>query len=828
MRVAPDGGAKKTGDGMPSGSVYRYSRSLIVVLRATLAVAAAVCYSHRVAAQDATGTSLPPDYVRAIEAPGALEEITVTAQRREARLQDTPISITAFTASAIDKLGVTNVEQLANLAPNVRFDFTAPVSGASDAAGVFIRGVGQADFALTTEAGVGTYVDGVYMSRSIGGVLDVLDIDRMEILRGPQGTLFGRNTIGGVINIVSAKPTDEFGGAGELELGSFSRRYLRGTLNIPVSDSLKIRLTASSKEEDGYVHSRLVPQSPATSPVPPGSNLPGSGSQIDYGNENRQAVRLIATYDPHNNFTADFSVDGERVRENNAPAVLVGVTGGNNPALGPIAFFYNLVQAPGTQLAGFPNAQYSCANFCTGSPNSTYATGPNGTSINAWGPALTLSWHPRPNLELKSISAHHEESGFFNRDADGSPIDLTHTSNYDYQHRQFSQELQLNGSTFDDRLKFAMGVYYFVETGSDPLLVTFPSSFGTLYQDEDHVDNNSVAGYAQATFSLTQRFSITAGGRYTRDSKTFDTDQYLITGTSAVVGNAVFGGAPPGTLIPLVPRHSHVNSTFTNTSPRVSLDYKIMDQALVYVSYNEGYKGGGFNLRYVAPVPAVVPFGAEKVTTWEAGLKTEFLDRRVRANLALFTTNYNDMQLTEYQELGAPLTVNAGNSKIKGGELELVAAPLEGLELSYSLGVLSAHYVSLVPNPALNLPLQVQITRGSKLQKTPPNESVIGIDYRLAHILPGGAVALHADWRFTADTYNDAQNSIFLYQPAYNIGNASIAWEPVLAKWSIRVFVHNATDRRYIVSGDSNYGIGFHEAEFNRPREWGFAGKVSF
>src|SRR5713226_10551943 len=181
---------------MPSGSVYGCSRSLIVVLRATLVVVA-VCYSCRIAAQDAAGRSLPPDSARAIEAPGALEEITVTAQRREARLQDTPISITAFTASAIDKLGVTNVEQLANFAPNVRFDFTAPVSGASDAAGVFIRGVGQADFALTTEAGVGTYVDGVYMSRSIGGVLDVLDIDRMEILRGPQGTLFGRNTIGG-------------------------------------------------------------------------------------------------------------------------------------------------------------------------------------------------------------------------------------------------------------------------------------------------------------------------------------------------------------------------------------------------------------------------------------------------------------------------------------------------------------------------------------------------------------------------------------------------------------------------------------------------------
>jgi iron complex outermembrane receptor protein len=757
-----------------------------------------------------------------------LEEITVTAQRREERLQDIPISITAFGAAAIAKLGASNVEQLANFAPNVRFDFTAPVSGASDASEIFIRGVGQADFALTTEAGVGTYVDGVYMSRSIGGVLDVLDIDRMEILRGPQGTLFGRNTIGGAINIVSAKPTEEFGGTGALELGSFNRRYLRGTVNIPLSDSWKIRLTASSKEEDGYVHSLLIPQSPATSPVPVGSALPGSGSQVDYGNENRQAARLTAIYDPRSNWTADIALDTERVRENNAPAVLVGVTGGNNPAMGPIVFFYNLVQAPSASLAGFPNAQYSCANFCTGNANSTYATGPNGTSINAWGGAVSLSWHPLAHLEAKSISAYHEESGFFNRDADGSPLDITHTSNYDYRHRQFSQELQLNGSALDDRLKFSTGVYYFAETGSDPLLVTFPSTFATLYIDKDHVDNNSVAVYAQGTFAVTPQLSVTAGGRYTRDSKTFDTDQFLVTGSSTVVGDAVFGGAPPGTLIPLVPRNSHVSSNFTNTSPRVSLDYKVAADTLVYVSYNEGYKGGGFNLRYVAPVRGVVPFAPEKVTTWEAGLKSEFFERRIRANLALFATDYNDMQLTEYQELGAPLTVNAGNSRIKGGELELVAAPLEGLELSYDLGVLSAHYVSLAANPALNLPSQVQITRGSKLQKTPANENLLGADYHIPNLLPGGAVTLHADWRFTAHTFNDAQNSVYLHQAAYKIGNASITWTPLLAQWSLRCFVNNVTDVRYVVSGDSNYGIGFHEAEYNRPREWGVAGKISF
>jgi len=758
----------------------------------------------------------------------ALEEITVTAQRRTERLQDTPISITAFTAATIERLGATDIERLANFAPNVRFDFTAPISGASDAAGIFIRGVGQADFALTTEAGVGTYVDGVYLSRSLGGVLDALDIDRMEVLRGPQGTLFGRNTIGGAINIISAQPTNDFGGSAELELGSFNRRNLRGTVNVPLSDILKVRITASSKEEDGYVHSILIPQNPATSPVPPGQSIPGPGSQIDYGNVNRQSARLLATLTPTPTFSATLAVDTARVRENNAPSVLVGVTGGDNPAQGPIVFFYNLAQAPTTSIAGFPNGQYSCRNFCTGRLSGTYSTGPNGTRIDAWGPALTLTLHPIEELELKAITAYHQESGYFNRDADESPIDLTHTSNYDYHHRQFSEELQGNGSAFASRLKYALGLYYFRESGSDPLLVTFPSSFATLYQDEDRVRNHSEAAYAQATWTIVDELSATAGLRYTHDSKTFDTDQYLITGTSPVVGDAVFGGAPPGTLIPLVPRNSHISSTFNNTSPHFSLDYKVLRDTLVYVAYSQGYKGGGFNLRYVAPVRAVVPFDAEKVRTWEAGIKSEWFDRRLRADVAVFTTNYGKMQLTEYQELGAPLTVNAGSSRIRGGEFELVAAPLDGLELHYSLGVLSARYTSLISNSALNLPAAVQITRSSRLQKAPANENLIGVDYRVSGLIPSGALMLHADWRFTAATYNDAQNSVFLYQGAYSIGNAAVSWQPTGGRWSVRVFGNNITDRRYIVSGDSNYGIGFHEAEFNRPREWGIAGSVTF
>jgi iron complex outermembrane recepter protein len=750
-----------------------------------------------------------------------LEEVTVTAQRRAERLQDTPIAVTAFTATAIDRLGVSNVQQLAEFVPNVRFDFTAPISGASDAAGVFIRGIGQSDFALTTEAGVGTYVDGVYMSRSLGGVLDVLDIERMEVLRGPQGTLFGRNTIGGAINIVSAKPTDDFSGSSELQLGSFSRLYLRGTVNLPVSESLKVRITASSKQRDGYVRSILAPSGADSSHVPRGSAIPGSGSQIDFGNENRQAARLVALYDPHTNFTAELSADYGKVRENNAPAILRGVTG--TLANGPVVFVYNTFQAPTTTIPGFPNAQYSAANFVTGNLSSTYSTGPNGTRIDALGTALTLAWHPQADLELKSISAYRHTKGFFNRDADGSPIDITHTSNYGYRHEQGSEELQFNGKSLQDRLKFAMGVYYFTETGSDPLVVEFPSSFGILYQDTADVHNSSAAGYAQGTLKLTDTLSFTAGARYTRDKKEFHSDQYLITGAASPI---VFG-VPPGTLVPLVPRDSRVNRTFTDTSPHASLDFKLLEDLLLYASYGTGFKSGGFNLRYVSPRSAVLPFDPEKVTAYEAGIKTEFLDRRVRLNLAGFTNNYDDIQLTVFEHLGAPVTLNAGDARIRGGELELSAAPVAGLELSYNLGYLDARYLRINASPALvSTPEQV-ISTHTRLQKTPRTQQDVAVDYRI-RAGAYGTVQLHADWRFTADTYNDAQNSVFLFQKAWNIGNASIGYEPLSARWSLRLFVDNVTDRRYIVSGDSNYGIGFHEAEYNRPREWGVSGKVSF
>jgi iron complex outermembrane receptor protein len=744
----------------------------------------------------------------ATDASGGLEQVTVTAEKRAESLQTTPVAITAYTDATIEKTGVSDIAALADKAPNVTFKFTAPVSGASDAATVFIRGIGQSDFALTTDPGVGVYVDGVYASRSVGGVLDVLDLERVEILRGPQGTLFGRNTIGGAVSLITKKPDfDNFSGSVAMTGGSFSRLDLRGALNIPLAKNLAFRIAASSKSEDGYVNTAFTAASPFY-----------EKALTNLGNVDRQAVRGELLWDPIEDLEVTVVGDYSHVNENNAPATLVGVTGQTGPNDGPISFVYNAFQAPTTTLPGFANANYSPANFITGNRDTTYATGPNGTRLKSYGGALTLEYHVSPELELKSITAYHGETGTFARDADGSPVVLTDNIDTAYRHQQFTQELQAVGSLFNDRLKYAAGLYYLHEVGSDPLIVQFPATFGLLNISQDIVRNSSIAIYGQATYNITDALSITAGFRYTEDKKRFLTNQTLtITGP----GGTALTGAPVGAVVPLVPPNSDLTRKFPNAAPHASIQYQFSEEAMVYGSYSEGFKSGGFNLRYVAPRAAVRTFGPEKVKSFEIGTKLENEEHTVRLNAAAFTTQYQNNQLTFFESLGAPVTANGGNARISGFETELTAIPLPNLDVTVNVAYLDAHYTSLVPglNAGATTPAQ-NITLASRLPNTPKWTPSFDIDYTVP-VYSVGKVMFAADGRYSSTTFNDAQNSVFLRQGNYAIFDASITYFPEKSSWSLRGYVDNLSNERYIVSGDSNYGIGFHEAEFNRPREYG-------
>ena len=800
-------------------AVLSRSNICAITLPALLVLSPEAAHAQTSASGGVTGTAATAQVTETPPAEEGLGEIVVTAQRRRENLQTTPISITAVSGAALEAKGHGNIAELQQVTPNLVFNKTAPVSGVSSGAVIFIRGVGQTDFQLTTDPGVGTYIDGVYVARSVGGVLDVLDLERVEVLRGPQGTLFGRNTIGGAISLVTREPARELSGSASVTAGSRDRIDGRASISGPISASVRAGLVASTKHQHGYVHDRT--------------------NGIDFGNINRSSARAELVFAPtESDFKAIVSADGTRIRENNAAGKLVGIslkapgsttrqdlvynrkTGAVDvqnvtvPAGNPtLAFLYNLVDAPIRMTQPFDG------RWITPDLGTTYSQGPNGTRLNIWGTAVTLEQKLPIDATVKSITAYRQTTGRFARDPDGSPLPFAETSDFSYAQRQFSEELQLTGSSFADRLKYTAGLYFFRETGHDTLNLTLPIAFGNV-RNFTFVKNKSYAGYAQGTFAITDKLGVTGGVRYTDDKK-----QYRVPVGGGAIVNGILGlFGPPGTVTPFFPAGTY-DKSFHDTSFKGVVDYKFDRNSLLYVSYSEGFKSGGFNTRYLVPVPAVVSYNPELLTTYEVGAKWEGLNRHVRVNGALFHSNYRDIQLTVYEQ-GAPITRNGGTARINGVELETSILPIEHLTLSGGLGYLDAKY-KRVPTFDPSVAADNQITKNLELQKTPK----WSVNARAEYVIPvsaRGEVTLAADWRYSSHVQNDAVNSKFIYQGAYQIANASIGYSFDQGRWSISAFVDNLTNKRVIEAGDSNYSIGFHEANFNSPREFGATAGVKF
>lgn len=781
--------------------------------RATTALSIGIAF----AATPAIAQSAPPPEQAQSDDTGSVADIVVTAQRRTERLQDTPISITAVTGETLANRGTGTIANLGNITPNLVYNTTAPVSGVSSGAVVFIRGVGQTDFQLTTDPGVGTYLDGVYVARSVGGVLDVVDVERVEVLRGPQGTLFGRNTIGGAISIISRKPGNERMFSGALTLGSRNRVDARVSVDLPLSEGIGFNIVGSSKRQDGYVRGLL--------------------DDRDLGNINRQSVRGTLAYNRAGPFRATLAADYTHIDEQNAASKLVGISSlpPGSPTRTDFVYNRNTGRVDTVNVTVPPGAPslvwlYNNADvpvlgvtpydgrWITPSLDTTFATGPNGTHLNVWGVAGTLEYDIGGTM-LKSITSYRRTSGSFNRDADGSPAAVLHTQNFDYRQKQFSQELQITGHAFDRRLNYAAGVYYFGETGNDFLTVTLPVAFGVV-RNFTFVDNKSYAAYAQATFKLTPTLGITGGVRYTKDEKGYR----VPVGGGAIVNGfaAIFG--PAGTVTPFFAPGSYQRS-FENTSFRAGVDWKPVSNLLLYATYSEGFKSGGFNTRYLAPVPSAIAYNPELLTSYEAGAKVDLFDRKLRINTAAFHSKYNDIQLTVYDQ-GAPITRNGGSAEINGVEVEITAVPVSNLTLSGGLGYLDAKYTRA---PTLNpaIAADQQITLATRLAKTPEYTANARAEYRLP-IADGTNIVAAGDWFYTSTVENDAVNSKFLRQPSYSLFNASLGLDFAEGRYSITAFVNNIGDKRVIESGDSNYSIGFHEANFNRPREGGVTLKAKF
>ena len=755
-----------------------------------------------------------------------IEEVVVTARRREEGLQDAPLAVSAYGSEALEYRGVTQLDQIAKFAPSLTFQNNPSFGGASNSAAVYLRGVGQKEFLPTTEPGVGLYVDGVYLARSVGGILDILDVERVEVLRGPQGTLFGRNTIGGAVSITTVKPEPDepFGGMLSVAGGTDDLLRVQGNAHIPVSDTVAARLSVASIDQDGYV-----------------DRTDGT----DLGDDDTIAARLAVAWEISDRARLDLSIDSTRDRENGPALELLGIDFTDLSQLNgvvlapppPLAFIHNVTTA--AAAPGVPCAVTDTAgNGITSNPavancydsryigaNENGGTSPAFSETDILGISGVLDISINDNLTLKSITAWRDLESEFARDGDHSPHRIS-TLFDDLEQQQFSQELQLLGT--HERVNWIAGFYYFEEDGDNVNILDFTVS---NFRSGGEFDNTAWAAFTQVTFDLNDSLELTLGGRYTDEEKSFLPDQIIFNNYYAGISALVPPGNPLAALdapflqagsriLPLLEKDIDV-SEFT---PMANLAWSVNDSTLLYVSYSEGFKSGGFTQRVFPPIVAgftappgtpdiaLIPtYDPEFVEVFEVGLKWSGLDNRARVNAALFSTDYEDLQVQVFNSV-APVTQNIGEASIQGFELEAMLAPGDGWFLEASLSLLDAEYDDIDTGITL-------IGEGFDFERVPETSASVGIS-REFNSSEWGSLIVRVDWSYQSETYNDAFNTPLLETDSYDLVDASLRWSNVEEDWVVVLSGFNLSDEEYLQTGV--YGTAFQvfEGVFDRGRQW--------
>ncbi len=773
-------------------------------------------------------------------APSQLEEVTVTAQKRAENVQNVPIAITAIQGAALASRDLSNVTQIAGQTPNVTINNTSPFGGSSQMFAAYIRGVGQNDFAFNVEPGVGLYVDGVYYARMVGAAVGLLDVDHIEVLKGPQGTLFGRNTIGGAVSIQTKDPGRDFAYRVEFTGGSLNRTDISGVVDLPlVQDKLYAQLAFASLHRDGYErripypgpHNFVTETGAFGAPFPPG----GDDRQ---GNVNTRQARLKLLFTPSEDLRVTLSADFTRSDEEGMPFTIIKADGNVPGSLGQLyntcislpvsvlnSFGLSAVCGPraevGTPLAGV-NVDGDPLNdhlpfgpqAITGNIDTTYSQGNNTSRVHPWGLSATEDWRISPNFSVKSITAYRQLSSRFGGDQGGTPFNWVQAGFKINQH-QFSQEVQLNAHAFDDHLKSVFGAFYFHEHGIHVDYVPIAAGLINIQDPagDPTFDNKSWALFTHNNFALTDQLSLTFGLRYTIEHKWFEGFQADVNQFFVKLGTPLSAFPDPNDLSRLYPVGRFRQNT-TNTSVRAGAEYKVAPTVMTYVSFSQGYRSGGWTTRLTAPPtdPLVAPsFAPETANTYEAGIKSELFDRRLRLNLAAFHTDYDNIQLT-VQVGNSPVTQNGGTARIQGFEIESEARPIENLTLSGSLGYLDAKYTKLAPG--------VTISLADHLIDAPKWSFSLGGAYRVP-LASGGAVSLRVDYDYKGTTDKDALNAPELRQPGYGLLDSSVTYISPSGRWEVQAGVHNITDTRYLLSGVNDFqGVGFIGGSYSPPRQW--------
>jgi iron complex outermembrane recepter protein len=721
-----------------------------------------------------------------------LDEVIVTARKREENLQNTPVSVTAFSAASLERKSLYNFSSLDNYVPNMEMNPGRTDAGPSSVQ-IFIRGVGQEDAAFPNEPGVGVYLDGVYEATSSAGNFAFLDLDRIEVLRGPQGTLYGKNTIGGAINVVTKPPDGDERYSFEAITGSYGRMDFTGTGDFALADDVFVNFAANSQSRNGYGHSLITGD--------------------EFGDIGKQMMRSSIRYAPGEDLDITLTADASRQRQHQGVGGTVGwYFDPNTPAASAaVAARYGLTG----NLATFTSAYVNRVDITHDYNN--YSTVDTADDNDIYGVALTIE-KTFGSLSLKSISAFRHVDVHTVRDADRTPFhDITVTQNENDE--QSSQEFQLSGTSFGDRLHYIVGLYALHFDGNNeydaPVLDINPEDLDIHPHGTEQA--TSLAAYTEATYKFTDKWSLTLGGRVNRDDKDFEysfSDGYPTTYPYYGVGR------------PWPSFSADVTHSWSNFLPKVNLQYQITDDVMSYAQWSKGYKAGGWNPR-VWGTTVMQEFDPEYITTEEAGIKSSLFERRVTINADVFYSNYTNMQLTGLIAcpggVGVCTTVeNAGASIINGAEVEVQARPIAPWVLVGSGGFTNARYTQLDASVVSS-----GVTLSDKFIETPKWTAELSSTYTWD--LPMGAtLAWEVDDSYKSTIYHSIQNFPTLITNPYSIVNTRFTYTTPSGLIDISIFGTNLTNKIYLTNGVGIASLGFDEGYYSRPIEWGLSFKKRF
>ncbi|KQS55275.1 TonB-dependent receptor [Brevundimonas sp. Leaf363] len=725
------------------------------VKTALLAGAASCALSTGAMAQNAS--------VNATAGESSLGDVIVTARRRDEQLKDVPVAVSAISAETLQQTGATDITALQQQTPNA----TVQIARGSNSTLIsFIRGVGQQDPLWGFEPGVGLYVDDVYIARPQGAVLDIFDIQRIEVLRGPQGTLYGRNTIGGAIKYVTSRLAAEPEFMIRGTVGSYDERNFLGQASLPIGDTFAIGGAIATYDHDGY-----------------GTNLNTGQDQYD---KDVTAYRASAEWTPSDNLFVRLAWD--KVEDNSSPRhghrEVVSSTGNYRPP----ANVYDT-------NAGIVGEQ----------------------KVTTEGVSLTGEYRLNDTITLKSITAYREGDTATVIDFDETPLPTLDVPAL-YSDDQFTQELQI---LFEgDRWSGVAGLFYLDGTSSG-VFDTIAGNLGLSIAAAGSVDTKSFSAFADFSYDITDRLHASIGGRYTSDDKEASVYRAFFLGATR---SPLTGGVDRAPL--LVRTNYTASDTFDKFTPRASLSYDFSDDVTGYVSVSQGFKSGGWDMRGDAALtPQTVDgYQPETVTAYELGLKGTALDGRVQFASAAFYSDYQDQQIT-VQQVATPPAVgiasivdNVGSSSIYGVELEGTAFLTDALTARASIGYLKNEfdeYVTFITGS----PVDISDT------KEPQNSPELSAFFAVSYTAPvlGGELVVTPSVSYRSDYHLFDQPDPVLDQDAYTLLDVGAVWTSPSGHFEVGVFGKNLTDEQYRVGGYNFPGATYNNsisAFYGPPRTW--------